>query len=161
MSHYANERKRIRDVYASRDAQGKGELYAWHLPENHLMHYRLQSTLANELSRHGWLDLGSVQCLDVGCGTGKWLRTLMEWGCPAANLHGIDLLPDRIEKACKLSPDMDFQVSDAWPMPFDDHSVDLVTANVVFSSILDDDARSMLAKEMMRVVSSGGADHYL
>ena len=49
-----------------------------------------------------------MNILDVGCGNGKWLRTLMEWGATANNLHGIDLLPDRVEKALQVSPNIDF-----------------------------------------------------
>ncbi len=150
------ESNRIRDVYAGRDTKGKRSLYAWYLPENLLMQYRIHSTMALTLNREGWSFLGDKNCLDIGCGTGGWLRTLLEWGCDASHLHGIDLLPDRIESARERSPNIDFQVSDAWPVPFDDQSMDLITANVVFSSILDSQARATLADEMKRVMKSEG-----
>jgi len=150
-----HSRVAIQEAYARRDAGGKRSLYAWHLPENLLMQYRLNSEMAAALKRAGWSDLTDKHCLDIGCGIGGWLRTLLAWGSVASNLHGIDLLPDRIERARKLSPNLDFQVSDAWPIPFADQSMDLVTANVVFSSILDAEARSSLADEMKRVVKTG------
>jgi len=151
-----DETQRIRDVYASRDAHGKKSLYAWYLPENQLMRYRLHCVMAEMLGNEGWLDLSNKHCLDVGCGTGGWLRKLLEWGCSPRNLHGIDLLSDRIERACELSSNIDFQTPDAWPIPFADKSMDLITANVVFSSILDEEARAALANEMRRVVKPDG-----
>src|SRR5207253_10917506 len=94
---------------------------------------------------------------DGGCGSGKWLRTLLEWGASAQRLHGVELLHDRIQQAKKISPAaIDFQVSDGWPIPFADRSMDLVCARTVFSSILDSRARSALAAEMRRVVKDGG-----
>lgn len=150
------EAERIREAYAQRDVSGKGRLYAWSRPDVLFSQFRFKAAVASALIDSGWMDWAGKECLDVGCGTGGWLRTLHEWGGEPSRLHGVDLLPDRIEKARSLSPNLDFQVSTCWPMPFDDKSMHLVSAHTVFSSILDDEARDALAREMSRVVRDDG-----
>jgi len=156
MSRYLHEVTRIRDVYARRDASGKNRLYGWNRPDELLSQYLLRSAAAKALTQNGLEDLSGIDCLDVGCGTGGWLRLLMEWGATPSRLHGVDLLPDRIEKARLVSPQIEFSVSNGWPLHFGDATMDLVSANTVFSSILDAEARVMLAKEMVRVLRPSG-----
>lgn len=153
---FIEEAGRIRSAYARRDASGRGRLYEWSRPDAALSRYRLLSAVAALLSEAGWHDLSGLEFLDVGCGTGGWLRTLQEWGARPQHLHGIDLLPDRIERARALAPQIDFGVSEGWPLPFATDSMDLVSAFTVFSSILAADARLALAGEIQRVVRPAG-----
>jgi len=153
---FAEEAGRMRSAYARRDRSGLGRLYDWRQPDVALSRYLLQSSVARLLSEVGWHDLAKLEFLDVGCGTGGWLRTLQEWGACPQHLHGVDLLTDRIEKARSLAARIDFQVSEGWPLPFQTGSVDFVSAFTVFSSILDADARLGLASEMQRVIRSPG-----
>lgn len=148
--------RQIRDAYARRDAAGKTRLYAWNLPDVLLTQYRFRSVIASALSGAGYTDLGGRDCLDVGCGTGAWLRTLLEWGADAERLHGTDLLPDRIATARVLSPHIDWSVSEGDALPFEERSMDLVSAHMVFSSIPDPVARRDLAREMSRLLRTGG-----
>jgi ubiquinone/menaquinone biosynthesis C-methylase UbiE len=99
--------------------------------------------------------LAKLNILDVGCGDGEWLRTLMAWGATPERLHGIDLLPDRISAAKKFSPMIDFKVSSGFSISFPDAAMDLVSAHTVFSSILDASSREALANEMDRVLAPG------
>jgi SAM-dependent methyltransferase len=154
---FAEEVGRIRSAYARRDRAGRAKLYAWSRPDVALGRYLLLSAVARLLRDHGWHDFGQLEALDVGCGTGAWLRTLQEWGAAPQHLHGIDLLADRIEKARVLAPPIDFQVSEGWPLPFQNGTMDLVSAFTVFSSILDPGARLALAQEMQRVMRTGGS----
>lgn len=157
-SKISTETSRIIDAYNQRPAlsQRHTGLYAWHRQEVTFSQYRFKSIAAKILVHKGWHDLSKKKCLDVGCGTGEWLRTLLEWEADPSRLHGIDLLPDRIEKAKALAPYIDFRVASAWPIVFPDNSVDLVSAHTVFSSILDPVAREELAKEMTRVLNKEG-----
>lgn len=151
------ETGRIRSVYANRDARNLQMRYSWTRPEVGLAKYRLQTTLARALRDAGLTDLCNRHLLDVGCGQGEWLRLFLEWGCPANQLHGLDLLEDRICTARALSPNaMDLQVGNGGPLPYDDGSMDLITASTVFSSILDLDTRTALGAEMQRVVRADG-----
>lgn len=150
------EEERIRSVYAERDARGKRALYAWWKPDVLLNAYRFQAEVAACLRRSGCEDLSSSRVLDVGCGSGTWLRQLCAWGACAANLHGIDLLADRIALARQLDPQIDYRVGSGWQLPFEDASMDLVTAHTVFSSVPNDAARQCLATETIRVVNPRG-----
>jgi len=150
------EEYRIRKVYSNRDNSKKPKLYAWYRREVLFSEYRFRVLAANTLTKYGLFNLPKMNVLDVGCGNGKWLRTLMEWGATANNLHGIDLLPDRVEKALQVSPNIDFKVGNGWKITFQNSTMDLVTANTVFSSILNSTAREALANEMKRVLKSNG-----
>ncbi|MGV1098829.1 class I SAM-dependent methyltransferase [Thiovibrio sp. JS02] len=153
---FEKESARIRDSYARRDASGKTEYYTWTRPDVLLTQYRRLEAIVDLLQTMGWKNFAGKDCLDVGCGSGAWLRTLQEWGGDPDRLHGVDLLSDRIEKALSLSPHIDFRLSAGWFLPFGDLSMDLVSAQTVFSSILDHNAQAALAKEMVRVLRPGG-----
>ena len=105
----------------------------------------------------GLLPLGGRSILDVGCGTGEELAELVDDGADPGRCHGLDLLPDRIEVARARHPAMTFVCGDARRLPYPDGSFDVVTANVVFSSILDDEVARAVAREMTRVVTAHGA----
>lgn len=151
------EENRIRSVYSKRDQAEKWNLYAWHRQEVLLNSYRFHGVAAKILVQNGFADLSGAETLDVGCGTGGWLRTLMEWGVKPSRLHGIDLLEDRITQAKILSPTVDFRVSSGYGIPYTEQSMDLVSTHTVFSSILDVRARKALAVEMIRVLKPSGA----
>ena len=118
--------------------------------------YRFRAVAAPLLKRSGFTELSHIEVLHVGCGTGGWLRTLLEWGARPEHLHGIDLLEDRIEKARALGMGIDFQVASGYDIPYPEDSMDLVSAHTVFSSILDASARKALAGEMSRILKSTG-----
>lgn len=155
LSDYREEEKRIRETYKGRDS--KQTLYRWWRVNVPYVAFRKEAIWAAALQAAGMEEMSDKAVLDVGCGSGEWLRMLTEWGASPLNLHGIDLLPDRIEKARAMSPaGLDFQVSNGWPLPFSDGSMDLCAASTVFSSILDEQARKALAVEMVRVTRLGG-----
>lgn len=155
-ANYEHEEQRIRATYARRDRSGKLALYAWFRPDVLLSHYRFQAVAAELLRRAAGDDLSSLRALDVGCGSGGWLRQLLAWGARAENLHGVDLLADRIASARQLSPQIDYRQGSGWRLPFPDGAMDLVSAHTVFSSILDGEARVCLAREMVRILAPNG-----
>lgn len=152
-----NEETRIRNVYAERDSGGKRELYHWSRPDVLLNQYRMRSAVATLFSAKGLNDLSRIKALDVGCGSGGWIRTLMEWGARAENLCGVDLLQDRIDEAKRLTPGVDFRTASGFSIPYDGEIFDLISAHTVFSSITDPSARDALAREMIRVLKRDGA----
>jgi SAM-dependent methyltransferase len=150
------EEARVRAHYDRRDASGKRTLYAWFHPDVLSRQHRFELAAAWCLRRAGWEDLSRLRALDVGCGNGVWLQQLMTWGAQAENLHGVDLLPDRIAAARCLAPHIDYRQGSGWQLPFEDGSMDLVSAHTVFSSILNAEARAGLAREMSRVMAPRG-----
>ena len=43
--------------------------------------------------------------LEVGCGTGFWLRDFLKWGARPENVVGVDLLASRLSEARRLCPE--------------------------------------------------------
>jgi len=152
----ADEEKRIRTAYARRQDARLSRLYDWQSPEVQLREYGLRTAWSGVLAEAGIHDLSDLDILDVGCGTGGWLRQLMAWGAAPERLHGIDLLEERVVLAKRLAPHIDIRVASAWPIPYPDAAFDLVLSHTVFSSILDRDGRFSLAQEMMRVLRPDG-----
>ena len=147
------ESDRIRSVYAKRD--DKKHLYVWHRPEIIYQEGEKNAVIAALLSKNHSFDLSESRVLDVGCGTGGFLRTLVEWGADPSNLVGTEFLKDRLEEARKISPsEISFIHGDL--SLFNDNSFDLISANTVFSSVLDLNIRDFLASEIWRVLKPGG-----
>lgn len=84
------------------------------------------------------------------------LREFIKYGARPENLYGIDLLPDRIEEANKLSPNISFTCGDAEDLPYEDSFFDIVLCSTVFRSILDRRMRQNIAREVLRVLRVEG-----
>jgi len=69
------------------------------------------------------------------------------------------VMPSRVEEAMHRSPHLDFQLVDGLTLPYADHSMDLIVANVVFSSIVEPALRKQVADELKRVLKPTGAFH--
>jgi len=150
-----DEQDRIRRVYELWLQSERAATYAWHRPEimeQHAEHWRVTGAM---LAATVGTDLGGLRVLDVGCGSGSFLRQLINWGADPALLSGTEYQQERLDCAMQRSPasvrwhlgDLDF---------LEDSSIDLACANTVYSSILDDTARARLAAEMWRTLSPGG-----
>lgn len=130
-------------------------LYAWNRPEVRQQDAERERVYASMLSESFGPDLSDLDVIDVGCGTGGFLRTLVNWGATPERLTGTEFLPNRIELARKRSaPGITWHLGD---LSFaKDNSYDLITANTVFSSILDMKLRIELANEIWRILKPGG-----
>ena len=109
------------------------------------------------LLSEGLLNLSDRKVLEIGCGQGDWLREFIKWGASPSEIAGIDLLADRIEKARQLCPQgVELLCGNASKLPFPDSSFDIVAQFTVFSSILDEQMKQELAREMLRVMKDNG-----
>ena len=88
--------------------------------------------------------------LDVGCGSGEFLRTLAQHGAVAT---GVDPAPGMVALARTLAPLADVRIAEAEDLPFADASFDVVTA--VNALQFADDTVDALA-EFARVLATGG-----
>jgi SAM-dependent methyltransferase len=124
---------------------------------NRMILGELERRIASILRARGLLPLTDRRILDVGCGYGHFLDVLRALGASPTNLHGIDLLPERIEIARSQYPDIDFQVANAEALPYVDSSFDLLLVFSVFTSVLDPSMRTNIAAELRRVRRPGGS----
>ncbi|WP_165422959.1 class I SAM-dependent methyltransferase [Ktedonosporobacter rubrisoli] len=90
--------------------------------------------------------------LDIGCGTGRLLRSLHErW--PEAELLGVDPTFGMIEKARELSSAIKFEVSFAEALPVPDASIEVAMSTFSFHHWSDQQAG---LREIVRVLKPQG-----
>ena len=88
------EEARIQMVYAHR--QRYDARYSWFNPGHLFLVQERELRLLTLLQRHGFTLLDTYKMLEIGCGTGYWLREFIKWGARPENITGIDLLSDRV-----------------------------------------------------------------
>ncbi len=153
----AEEAQRIDRAYRRRAEDKLGDLYAWHRADVRLTDADLQRGLAELLPSALGEDLSQVRALDVGCGSGRFLRRLVEWGADPSRLLGTELQEERLDNARRLGiPGMQWHLGDLSGLP-EEARFELVSAFTVYSSILDPELRRELATEMWRRVAPGGS----
>ncbi len=107
------------------------------------------------------LDLAASQApraasiLDVGCGTGRLLRTASQ-RFPGAHLDGVDAAPQMIAQAISMLPagaPIHFQQATAEALPFADGQFDLVFSTMTFHHWAD---QKKGVSEVARVLAPNG-----
>jgi SAM-dependent methyltransferase len=151
-----SEFHRLRSVYARRRRRGVEDRYAPYQPANLFRLQGLERETARVLLAQGMLPWQARRALDIGCGGGWWLRTLLRWGAPPEQLTGVDALPEATTSARRVHPALAVLQATADALPFADASFDLVSQFTVFSSIMDEAVRRRAAGEMLRVLCPGG-----
>jgi SAM-dependent methyltransferase len=153
LAAFLQEEQRIRSAYAAR----KGEAcYAESLAGRFQIQERERHVL-RLLDRYGLMPLAGKRILEVGCGTGKWLRDLVAWGADPENLFGVELLQASAARARRLcSPAVTIECGNAAELRYDSGSFDIVLQATVFTSVLDEEMRQAMAAEMVRVLRPGG-----
>ena len=159
MTENLSEIERIREVYSTvYKYDSRDRRRTWN-PRNivsvYYRHARERALIA--LFNDYDIALEDARILDVGCGSGGILRFLISLGASPENLCGLDLMPYRIEKARSISPpQIDWRVGNAEALPYPSQTFDVVSQFTVFSSILDEQVRMRVAREMMRVLKPRG-----
>ena len=151
------EAQRILAEYQRREREIGRDYYAVTRPENLFIRHGQQRALLDALVRASALPLAPKRILEIGCGLGKWIAMLEEFGADRDRIAGIDLDAARIAEARARFPGADLRAGDATSLPWADHSFDLVLQSLVFTSILDPTVRRSVAAQMVRVLDRGGA----
>ena len=150
-----HEEARIRSAY-QKIAKPPG-YYSWFDPGNLFLIQEREKLLLKSLRRHGRDPLAGSRLLEVGCGSGYWLREFIKWGVSPGDVTGIDLRSDALSIAAHLCPQgVTLQCASGSTLSFQDESFDLVLQSLVFTSILDEDMKQRMAQEMLRVVKRTG-----
>ena len=151
------EVRRLEHVYKEyRERADIQAQWSYNNPGNQAILHERERHIAHVLGAGGLLPLRGRQVLDIGCGSGGVLASMIEYGAQLENLHGIDLLPERIEEARGYYPGIDFQAMNAESLSFPDAYFDLVMLFTVFSSILDRDMAQNVSAEVQRVLKTNG-----
>lgn len=144
----------VRRAFARR---GQSARYSWFDAAHLYAMQEVERVFVALLRAHGFTALAERDILDVGCGTGVWLREFVKWGASPERLSGVDLIDDRIAEARRLSPaGLQLSCGSAAALSQADGSFDIVLQSLVFTSILDQHVRSLVASEMLRVLRPGG-----
>ncbi|NOY72928.1 MAG: class I SAM-dependent methyltransferase [Gammaproteobacteria bacterium] len=151
-----SEIDRVRKVYEGRDGSGAKQRYAWFQPDVIQRQHHLDRALAIFLKEAYGENLSNMSALDVGCGTGGFLRSLVDYGVDPRRLIGTEFLPDRLEQAQAMSVSGIRWVHGDLESITGQDKFDLVSAFTVFSSVLDDAHRKKLAGDMWDKVLPGG-----
>lgn len=150
------ERERILEEYHRRETAMDKNLYApWNSGEIFMTSDRKKVT-ALELKKIDCFPLAGDRCLEIGYGKLGWLADLISWGINETDLFGIELDAGRAVIAQKALPKANLEIGDATKLPWDDGYFRYVILSTVFSSILDEEVRNLIAKEIIRVLQSGG-----
>ncbi|WP_229425713.1 class I SAM-dependent methyltransferase [Massilia sp. Se16.2.3] len=78
--HHQAEQERIGQVYRGWHGGAALARYAWHRPDVVRQQGMRSRVLSHMLATTLGTDLGGVRVIDVGCGTGGFLRQLIDWG---------------------------------------------------------------------------------
>ena len=147
---------RIRTEYARRLVAAWGDPWS---PRNQTgIYYRqqIERNLIAVMNKAGVGFHSNVDILDVGCGGGPHLRYFVELGAAWDRLHGIDLVPERVEIARQLTPGADIQVADATSLPYDDAAFEVVSQFTALCNLHDPASLEQAAREMARVLKPSG-----
>lgn len=125
-------------------------------PSERYIHRTRDEAMLALLRRHGVASLAGRRVLELGCGEGSFLRSLLSYGAEPRLLEGVDLRPGRVAAARRLVPGARLAAADGAALPYEDAVFDLAFAFTFFSSVVDPAPRRRAATEAMRVLRAGG-----
>src|SRR5215207_2882038 len=111
----------------SENARHWGALWG-HMPRAWARNEQQQTPVYEQALQHVGLERGDA-VLDVGCGTGMFLRLCADRG---ADVSGLDASEGLLEIARERLPEADLRLGDLQTLPYADDSFDLVTGFTSF-----------------------------
>jgi ubiquinone/menaquinone biosynthesis C-methylase UbiE len=148
------EEARIQAAFARRRDVAR---YSWFDAGHLFLIQGRERLLIMRLKQYGFASLDDKKVLEVGCGTGYWLREFIKWGARPEHIVGVDLLSERVAEAKRLCPEtVEIRCGSAAALSFPDKTFDLVLQSTVFTSILDFEMKRRIASEMLRVLKEDG-----
>jgi len=144
-----DEVQRIKDAYSKKERKSRSRY-------SHFFSRERERGIREALREAGINALSEKSILDVGCGNGAILSLFLKEGALPENLYGIDLLPERIQEAKRLYPDVCFTCGNAEKLLYPDKFFNIITQSTMFTSILDMNMKKGISKEMLRVLKPDG-----
>lgn len=113
--------------------------------------------IVEKLLQNKFKILYQYKILDVGCGDGRWLRKLIDWGANPGYLYGIDVNKEVINLAQRISATgINFLPAHADQLPYEDKYFDIVFCVGVLQHILETDLQQSVGQEIIRVLKDDG-----
>ena len=150
------ELQRLLGTYERRTHSVIAERYSRSNPGHLFALQEREAAMAAMLHADGLRSLAGLRILDVGCGRGATLRQYLEYDADPSRLWGIDLFPAFVDEARATSPGLQIICGSASDLPFPDHTFDFVSQFMLFTSVLDVDMKSRIAREIDRILVPGG-----
>lgn len=148
---------RLRKEYAGRAQQVDApDRYSLFNPAQLFMIQQRQRVILKCLQHNGFYPLKGKRILELGCGSGGVLLETLSFGAVAEGLHGVELLFDRVQIAHNALSNLPLTCADGQNLPYADHCFDISMQFTVFSSILNDEVKVNIAREMLRVTQPQG-----
>ena len=141
-------------AYTRRAAEGSP--YALLNGAERYLHETRDDALLALLRRHGIERLDGLRILELGCGEGALLRSLLHYGAQGPLIEAVDIDPARVAQAKASLPDATLAVASVAALPYRSESFDLAFAFTIFSSVIDGRTRRDAASEAMRVLRPRG-----
>lgn len=139
-------------MFGAKNRKGR-ELSFPFLFKDQVIEYKLMEIFV----KYGYKVMSQVSVLDIGCGDGRFLRQLIDWGAEPERLAGVDINKDIIALAQKLSaPGINYEVAHADQLPYEDKSFDIILMIGVMQHIMEKSLRRRIADELLRVLKDDG-----
>ena len=110
-----------------------------------------------------WIKYCSIEpvenksLIEIGCGNGGNLLQLLRLGFAPQNLSGNELIEERYNSASlKLPEKLKVYQGNVLDLNFTNNNFDIIFQSMVFSSILDEDFKVNLARQMWNWIKIGG-----
>jgi len=153
-----DEVARIRRVYeAYETTPGVSARWSSSNPGNRMIVDERDLMIRRLLQEHGFWPLGDARMVDIGCGSGGFLRRLESWGALPERIVGVDVFEPYLDEARSRQPNVRFVLGSAEVLPLEADGFDVASVFTVFSSILDDSVARAVAASIARVLRPGGA----
>lgn len=153
----ASEASRILAENLRRETQSPPHRYALWEPSTLFVNGERRMLAGMMLHKAGVFPHAESKCLEIGFGRMGWLGDLISWGASESQISGLELDPARVTDARRVLPHADLRAGDAVDLPWEDESFDLVVVSLVFTSILSQEVRRLIADNVTRVLRPGGA----
>lgn len=134
--------------------------WATHATKDNLFHILLwrirflfTSKYASHLAKYS-SDLGSAKLLEVGCGSARTLHYLAEH-YQKSQCYALDLSPQAVNVAKKLSPSFHAGVASAFDLPIPENNVD-VSFSIGLIEHFSREQAAQMVREKIRVTCAGG-----
>jgi SAM-dependent methyltransferase len=148
---------RLRNEYEHRKQRfAESDLYSLFNRANLFIVQQRQREILTLLKKNGITDFLNLRILEMGCGGGGVLTEYLGFGASLENLHGVDLLFDRLRHAHHNLPGSGFSNADGQSLPYSSKTFDLVLQYTAISSILDSEIRRNVCADMLRVLKPDG-----